>query len=125
MKHSRNGLLSWSDQLSMFAPDFDDLATCAYRMERAREQILAIQARVSQQVSVLRLSARDDPREVRDGHRGRHSRHIHGRPENLVVTDLQRAMFLASGRDVGKRHHRDGERRNYRHCSACWRLMGR
>ena len=39
MRRSRSMLLSWSDRLGMFASRFDDPRTCAYRLERAREQI--------------------------------------------------------------------------------------
>lgn len=39
MKGPRSELLNWSERLSIFRPRFDDLETCTYRMERAREQI--------------------------------------------------------------------------------------
>ena len=39
MKRRHQALLSWSDRLSIFASRFDSVATCAYRIERAREEI--------------------------------------------------------------------------------------
>ena len=47
MKSSRTLLLNWSDRLSIFTSRFDDVETCEYRLEQAREHIEELKRRYS------------------------------------------------------------------------------